>query len=197
MPVVPPRIPGSIRLDLLRDGPLLPAPRLDIYRSKALQRVLVWGTVAVYQSRTPMKRTASLLLALYLAAPPMELVSAPELGTIKGAVTVSSRPISGVALAFVDLASGNIYRAKSEEAGTFQARVPAGRYVLTTENGAGLAVGRAPSLIAVTAGQVAMADVDLAPIAGASVAQSQEPSSTSTGNSQVPAPGAPNSTNIR
>jgi len=125
----------------------------------------------------------------------MELVSAPELGTIKGAVTVSSRPISGVALAFVDLASGNIYRAKSEEAGTFQARVPAGRYVLTTENGAGLAVGRAPSLIAVTAGQVAMADVDLAPVAGASIAPSQDPTTNS--NSQLPAPGAANTTNIR
>jgi hypothetical protein len=71
-----------------------------------------------------MKRTASLLLALLMAAPPMELVSAPELGTIKGAVTVSSRPISGISLAFVDLASGNIYRATSEETGNFQARVP-------------------------------------------------------------------------
>ena len=124
-----------------------------------------------------MKRAASLLLALFMAAPPMDVVSAPELGTIKGAVTVSSRPIRGVSLAFVDLASGNIYRATSEETGAFQARVPAGRYVLTTENGAGLAVGRAPSMIAVTAGQIATADVDLAPIPGATMAgaSSQEP----------------------
>src|SRR5258707_14570151 len=91
-----------------------------------------------------MKRTTSLLLAVLMAAPPMELVSAPELGTIKGAVTVSSRPISGISLAFVDLASGNIYRATSEETGNFQARVPAGRYVLTTEDGAGLAGRPAP-----------------------------------------------------
>jgi hypothetical protein len=142
-----------------------------------------------------MKKTASLMLALAMAAPPMDVVSAPELGTIKGAVTVSSRPISGVSLAFVDLASGNIYRAKSEDTGAFSTRVPAGRYVLTTENGAGLAVGRAPSLIAVAAGQVATADVDLAPIAGATVAHSQEPS---TPGGQLPTPpgGAPNSTTI-
>ena len=129
-----------------------------------------------------MKKTASLLLALIMAAPPIEVVSAPELGTIKGAVTVSSRPISGVSLAFVDLASGNIYRATSEETGTFQARVPAGRYVLTTENGAGLAVGRAPSMIAVIAGQIATADVDLAPIPGATMA-------SASGASMAQAPG--------
>jgi hypothetical protein len=116
-----------------------------------------------------MKKTASLLLAVLLTAPPTQVMSAPELGTIRGAVTVSSRPIRGVSLAFVDLASGNIYRATSEDTGTFQTRVPAGRYVLTTENGAGLAVGHAPSMIAVASGQVATADVDLAPIPGATV----------------------------
>jgi hypothetical protein len=122
-----------------------------------------------------MKRAATLLLVGALATPPGDVLSAPEMGTIKGAVTLSNRPIRGVSLAFVDLASGNIYRATSEQTGAFEARVPAGRYVLTTENGAGLAVGRAPSLIAVGAGQVATADVDLAPIGGAAVAKPQEP----------------------
>src|SRR6185369_8944342 len=141
-----------------------------------------------------MKRAASLLLAIVMAAPPTDVVSAPELGTIKGAVTVSSRPIRGVSLAFVDLASGNIYRATSEETGAFSARVPAGRYVLTTENGAGLAVGRAPSTIAVLAGQIATADVDLAPIPGATMAgtsaNAQEPPSA--GGGQLPSlPGSP------
>jgi hypothetical protein len=140
-----------------------------------------------------MKRTASLLLAVLMAAPPIDVVSAPELGTIKGSVTVSSRPINGVSLAFVDLASGNIYRAISAD-GMFQARVPAGRYVLTTENGAGLAVGRAPSLISVAAGQVAMADVDLAPIAGATMARAQDPPP----GGQLPSPpgATPNTTAI-
>src|SRR5260370_31580759 len=91
-----------------------------------------------------MRRAASLLLAMFMAAPPMELVSAPELGTIKGAVTVSSRPISGISLAFVDLASGNIYRATSEETGNFQARVPAGRSLLATEHRARPAGGPPP-----------------------------------------------------
>ncbi|HUG54113.1 MAG TPA: carboxypeptidase-like regulatory domain-containing protein, partial [Vicinamibacteria bacterium] len=131
-----------------------------------------------------MKKAASLALAVLLASPPLDVVAAPEMGTIKGAVTVSSRPIRGVSLAFVDLASGNIYRATSADAGAFEARVPAGRYVLTTENGAGLAVGRAPSLIAVLAGQVATADVDLAPVSGALVARAQPPPAD-------PLPGAP------
>ena len=139
-----------------------------------------------------MKKTAHLLLAVFMAAPPMELVSAPELGTIKGAVTVSSRPLRGVSLAFVDLASGNIYRATSEETGNFQARVPAGRYVLTTENGAGLAVGRAPSMIAVAAGQVATADVDLAPIPGATMASASGQENQTPAGGQLPSlPGAP------
>jgi hypothetical protein len=135
-----------------------------------------------------MKKPASLALAVLLAAPPVDVVGAPEMGTIRGAVTVSSRPIRGVSLAFVDLASGNIYRATSADAGAFEARVPAGRYVLTTENGAGLAVGRAPSMIAVLAGQVATADVDLAPIPGALMARAQIPPPAPT---QPDVPGAP------
>jgi len=122
-----------------------------------------------------MKKAASLVLAVLLASPPGDVVSAPEMGTIKGAVTVSNRPLRGVALAFVDLASGAIYRTTSADAGIFQARVPAGRYVLTTENSVGLAVGRAPSMIAVEAGQVATAEVDLAPIPGALTASAQAP----------------------
>src|SRR5262244_720329 len=101
------------------------------------------GTLMSQQARTSMKRAATLLLVGMLATPPVDVLAAPEMGTIKGAVTLSSRPIQGVSLAFVDLASGNIYRATSEQTGAFEARVPAGRYVLTTENGAGLAVGRA------------------------------------------------------
>ncbi len=151
-----------------------------------------------------MKKAASLVLAVFLASPPVDVVSAPEMGTIKGAVTVSNRPLRGVSLAFVDLASGAIYRTTSSDAGAFQARVPAGRYVLTTENGAGLAVGRAPSLIAVEAGQVATAEVDLAPIpgamtAGAVTARAQEPPAGLPQPPQAqPSPGAPvTSTEIR
>jgi hypothetical protein len=132
-----------------------------------------------------------LVLAVFLASPPVDVVSAPEMGTIKGAVTVSNRPLRGISLAFVDLASGAIYRTTSADAGAFQARVPAGRYVLTTENGAGLAVGRAPSLIAVEAGQVAMAEVDLSPIPGAATESAQAPPGAPQPPLPQPSPGAP------
>ncbi len=146
-----------------------------------------------------MKKAASLVLAVLLASPPGEVVSAPEMGTIKGAVTVSNRPLRGVSLAFVDLASGAIYRTTSADAGAFQARVPAGRYVLTTENNVGLAVGRAPSMIAVEPGQVAVAEVDLAPIPGAASAAPQEPPPGAPQQPlPQPAPGGPvTSTEIR
>lgn len=118
-----------------------------------------------------MKKTASLIVATLLAAPPVDVWSAPELATIRGAVTVASRPLDGIALAFVDIGSGSVYRATSTTNGAYEARVPAGKYVLTTENPAGLVVNRAPALIAAAAGNVVTADVDLAPVAGANIAQ--------------------------
>src|SRR5688572_24780561 len=118
-----------------------------------------------------MRKTASLIVATLLAAPPADVRSAPELATIRGAVTVASRPLDGIAVAFVDIGSGSVYRATSTAGGAYEARVPAGKYVLTTENPAGLVVNTAPAVVAAVPGNVVTANIDLAPVAGANIAQ--------------------------
>jgi hypothetical protein len=89
------------------------------------------------------------------------VLASPAVGRIEGVVTVGGRPLSGVALALVDIESGSVQRITSTAAGVFDAQVPPGRYVVTTENKAGLAVGQAPSVIPVSAGQIASARIDL------------------------------------
>jgi hypothetical protein len=108
-----------------------------------------------------MRRTLAVILALLLTGFPGGVISAPALGRVQGVVTVGGRPLSGVALALVDVESGSIQRVTSVAAGVFSLQVPPGRYVVTTENQAGLAVGQAPALIPVVAGQVASTRIDL------------------------------------
>ena len=106
------------------------------------------------------RRAAALLLVGLLALPPA-LVSAAPNGIIQGRVVLEGRPLSGVTVAFIELDSGNVVRAVSREDGSFEAQAAAGEYAVTTESQAGLAVGRAPVRVAVTAGAVAKADVEL------------------------------------
>jgi hypothetical protein len=108
-----------------------------------------------------MRRFVALTLAFLLTGYPGGLSSAPAYGTVQGIVTIGGRPLSGVALALVDIESGSVQRVVSAEAGTFRVQVPPGRYLITTENHEGLAVGQAPQLIPVAVGQIASARVDL------------------------------------
>src|SRR5262245_34668777 len=118
-----------------------------------------------------MRRVLSLVLATVLLCPPLDVWPAPAAGTIRGAVTVSSRPLDGIAVAFIDVTSGAMYRVKSNSEGVFETQVPAGRYVLTAETQAGLVVERAPTVLAVAPGQVVAANVELAAVPGADVQQ--------------------------
>jgi len=106
------------------------------------------------------RRAAALLLVGLLALPPA-LVSATPNGIIQGRVVLEGRPLSGVTVAFIELDSGDVVRAVSGEDGSFEAQAAAGEYAVTTESQAGLAVGRAPVRVAVTAGAVARAEVEL------------------------------------
>ena len=108
------------------------------------------------------RRAAALLLVGLLALPPALLVAAPNsIGIIEGTVVLEGRPLSGVTVAFIELDSGDVVRAVSGEDGSFEAQAAAGEYAVTTESQAGLAVGRAPVRVAVTAGAVARAEVEL------------------------------------
>jgi hypothetical protein len=108
-----------------------------------------------------MRKAAAVLLAGLLSAPPVSLGSAPVLGTIQGVVTLDGRPLSGVAVAFIDLQSGNVVRATTGSNGAFETSAAAGQYAVTTEGRAGLVVGRAPVRVAVVPGRVASAEIEL------------------------------------
>jgi hypothetical protein len=111
-----------------------------------------------------MRTAIAVFLAALLAAPPVNLVSAPVSGTVQGVVTIAGRPVVGIALALIDLTSGAVHRTKSGAAGSFQIKVAPGDYVITSGGDTGLAIGRGPTRLSVAPGQVASADLDLVPL---------------------------------
>src|SRR5688500_469728 len=114
------------------------------------------------------RRVTAVLLTVLLAIPSADVIAAGN-GTIEGSVTVADRPLRGATLAFIDLTSGAVHRTASDAAGHFNASVPAGRYAVTTENGAGLIVNKAPATIVVGGGRTVVADVGLLAVPGALV----------------------------
>jgi hypothetical protein len=108
-----------------------------------------------------MRKAAAVFLVGLLTGPPVGVGAAPLAGTIQGVVTLDGRPLSGVAVAFIELQSGNVVRATTGRDGAFEASAAAGQYAVTTENQAGLVVGRAPVRVAVVAGRVASAEIEL------------------------------------
>jgi hypothetical protein len=101
------------------------------------------------------------MLVGLLMAPPVSVGSAPVAGTVQGTVTLSGRPLTGVALALIDLQSGTVTRTISGKGGSFEAKLAPGQYALATEGRAGLVVNRAPAYVPIVAGRVASAQVDL------------------------------------
>jgi hypothetical protein len=111
-----------------------------------------------------MRSVIAVVVAALMAAPPVNVVSAPLRGAVEGVVTIEGRPVSGVTVVLVDIESGAQQRVTSTSAGAFKADLAPGRYVVTTESKAGLVVGQAPTLVPVSAGQVASARIDLLPL---------------------------------
>lgn len=138
--------------------------------------------------RSFMRRAASIVLAVLLAVPAGPVSAAPQGGTISGVARVEGRPASGVTVAFIDLQSGAVVRVTSGADGTFSVVAPVGQYAVTTESQAGLAVGQAPVRVVVTDGTVATADLDLVPVAAATLQDA--PASTPPAEPQAPPPPA-------
>jgi hypothetical protein len=112
-----------------------------------------------------MKRLTSVVLAVLLSVPNGSLLAATNPGTVEGKVTLGQRPLSGVQIALVDVKSGAVVRVTTDSAGRFRAAVPAGQYVVTTENGLGLSVAKGPTLLGVQSGAAAQADLELVAVA--------------------------------
>jgi hypothetical protein len=109
-----------------------------------------------------MRRAVAVVLVALLSTPYAEMAwGAASLGTIQGVVTMDGRPLSGVGVAFIELESGSVVRATSGLDGSFQASAAPGQYAVTTESRAGLAIGKAPVRVAVVAGRLANAEIEL------------------------------------
>lgn len=109
-----------------------------------------------------MRRAVAVVLVALLSTPYVDVASAAaSLGTIQGVVTMDGRPLSGVGVAFIELESGSVVRATSGQDGSFQASAAPGQYAVTTESRAGLAIGKAPVRVAVVAGRLANAEIEL------------------------------------
>jgi hypothetical protein len=108
-----------------------------------------------------MRRAAAVVLVTLLASPPVDLRSAPAVGTIQGTVTLSGHPLTGVEIALIDLQSGAVFRTTTGKGGNFETKLAPGQYAVATENKAGLVVSKAPAYVPVVAGRVASAQIDL------------------------------------
>jgi hypothetical protein len=141
--------------------------------------------------RSAMRGTVAALLALLLSAPPAQLAMAASLGTIRGVVTLSGRPLSGVGVAFIELESGSVVRTTSGTDGSFEASASPGQYAVTTESRAGLTIGKAPVRVAVVAGRLANAEIELlaVPSAVPQSAPAQEPPAQASTDSTAPQTG--------
>lgn len=117
------------------------------------------------------RRATAVLLTFFLSAGPSASVIAAGNGTIEGSVTLSDRPLRGATVAFIDLSSGAVHRASSDDTGRFAATVPAGQYAVTTETGAGLIVEEGPANVVVGGGRTVVADIGLRAVPGAVLAQ--------------------------
>ncbi len=116
-----------------------------------------------------MRRVVIAVIVALLSVPPAEVAAATSLGTIQGVVTLEGRPLSGVAVAFIDLESGSVVRATSGADGSFHAPASPGQYAVTTESRVGLAIGKAPVRVAVVAGRQANAEIELLAVASAMI----------------------------
>ena len=121
-----------------------------------------------------LRKAAAIVLSGLLAAPSVTAGPRPAPegadasgGVIEGVVRLGERPLAGVKLAFLDVASGAVSRVTSEDAGSFRAVVPAGEYVVATEGGAGLVVSQGPTVVSVAQGRVASASITLLALPGA------------------------------
>jgi hypothetical protein len=133
-----------------------------------------------------MRHACAALLAVLIATPPLDVLGAPATGTIQGVVTIEGRPLQGVGVAFIELDSGTVVRATTGSNGGFEAKAAPGQYAVTTESQAGLAIGKAPVRVAVVAGKMANAEIELVSVASAVAQDPQPPPVTPPGEPAAP-----------
>jgi hypothetical protein len=141
----------------------------------------------------------AVVLSVQLAAPPANILAAPVSGTLNGIVTIDGRPVSGISLSLVDLSSGTIHKTQSGQGGAFEVQLTPGEYVITSGGQGGLAVGRGPTRVVVSAGQVATTSLELVALAVPRQEPPPAPPEQPATEPQAPstaAPAAPEATTI-
>lgn len=125
-----------------------------------------------------MRRAAAVLAVALLTVPSVDLRGGASLGLVEGFVTLGGRALARVEIALVNLDSGAVQRVTTGADGAFEAHVVPGRYALTTEGRAGLAVARAPRVVDVAPAQVASTRVELMALPTATEQESAAPAGT-------------------
>jgi hypothetical protein len=131
-----------------------------------------------------MRKVAAVLAVALLALPSADLSAAVSLGLVQGFVTLGGHALARAEVALVNLDTGTVHHVRTDAGGAFETQVAAGRYAVTAEGRAGLAVARAPRVVEVTPTRVASAQVELvampmafaqegAPAAGAAAPEAQ------------------------
>jgi hypothetical protein len=108
-----------------------------------------------------MRKTAAVLAVALLTLPSVDLSGAVSLGLVQGFVTLGGHALARAEVALVNLDTGAVHHVRTGAGGAFEAQVAAGRYAVTAEGRAGLAVARAPRVVEVTPTRVASAQVEL------------------------------------
>jgi hypothetical protein len=118
-----------------------------------------------YAPEVPHMRSVLAVILITLLTFPAGVVAAASSGLVHGRVTLAGRPLSGLELSLVNVSSGAVHKARSGAQGDFELSLDAGRYVITGPTRAGLAVGRAPTLVTVEPGKVASLDLEFVAVA--------------------------------
>ena len=118
-------------------------------------------------------RSVLAVILITLLTFPAGVVSAASSGLVHGRVTLAGRPLSGLELSLVNVSSGTVHKARSGAQGDFELSLDAGRYVITGQTRAGLAVGRAPTLVTVEPGKVASLDLEFVAVAVPALQQAE------------------------
>ena len=83
-------------------------------------------------------------------------------GGVKGRVLINLQAIEGIPLTLVNVATGQSYTVRTARDGSYSLSLPNGSYVVANSSVRGLAIGKAPVLIQVSAGRFASANIEMA-----------------------------------
>lgn len=108
------------------------------------------------------QKIVATILSVALALPGGATPRTTGTGTVKGVISIGGRGLPGLAVNLVNIETLRSIPVRSNVDGAFSVAVPAGVYLFASPGRSGVAIARAPMSVAVVAGQVASANLELA-----------------------------------